>query len=395
MNDPESYVGKEKVVESFIPWLRKKHFDGPSWRAWRLVRGPMLLVFSLFAAGIYRLLGRSWCPKLVKKRCNLLTAYFEADLVVSCPGNFLYSGGRLSLWFILSVYAIAYGLLLRKPVYLFPQTIGPVRRSWERGMLRWLFPRIRLAFVRDDYSWQTLQNAGVDLSRCHLVPDLAFVFPSPDIRTGTAFFCQRDMDVSNSRPLLGVTVLSWDKLDRLFHRQEEYENAVASAIRSFVGRHGGHVLLFAQVHGPSEREDDRIPARRIRAALSDLGSRVICIEEELPAAALKAIYGEMDIFMGTRLHSNIFSLSQNVPVLAIAYQPKTHGIMSMLGLNKWVVNIEDVDSEKLSHLLEDLWNSRVELRRLIANELVKIEAEIDAIQMRIQSDFDEWSQTRL
>ncbi len=40
----------------------------------------------------------------------------------------------------------------------------------------------------------------------------------------------------------------------------------------------------------------------------------------------------MDLFLGTRLHSNIFALVAGVPVVAVAYQYKTFGLMEMIGL---------------------------------------------------------------
>ena len=42
------------------------------------------------------------------------------------------------------------------------------------------------------------------------------------------------------------------------------------------------------------------------------------------------------------MHSNIFALSETVPVIAIGYLHKTRGIASMLGMDRWVLDIQTI-----------------------------------------------------
>ena len=75
------------------------------------------------------------------------------------------------------------------------------------------------------------------------------------------------------------------------------------------------------------------------------------------------------LFLGSRLHSNIFTLTEGVPVLAIAYQDKTFGVLRMLGLDEWVVDIRAVEAGQLVDLLRRLWAVRAEVRGLIAQRI--------------------------
>jgi colanic acid/amylovoran biosynthesis protein len=77
----------------------------------------------------------------------------------------------------------------------------------------------------------------------------------------------------------------------------------------------------------------------------------------------------MDLFLGTRLHSNIFALTEGVPVVAIGYQYKTRGVMRMLGLEPWVLDIEEVEPQELAALLERAWEDRTEIRARLAEAL--------------------------
>jgi colanic acid/amylovoran biosynthesis protein len=109
---------------------------------------------------------------------------------------------------------------------------------------------------------------------------------------------------------------------------------------------GGVVVLFAQCCGPSAAEDDRQVNARLfaRAAQPD---RVLVIAEALPPDVLQAAYGQMDYFIGTRMHSVILALNAGVPALAIGYLHKTRGVLDELGLSDYCYDIEMLTAETL------------------------------------------------
>jgi colanic acid/amylovoran biosynthesis protein len=80
----------------------------------------------------------------------------------------------------------------------------------------------------------------------------------------------------------------------------------------------------------------------------------------------------MDVFIGTRMHSNIFALSQSVPVIAIAYQHKTWGIAHMLGIKSWVIDIRQISSQALRDRLAALWAKRDAVRNQVRQALPAI-----------------------
>jgi colanic acid/amylovoran biosynthesis protein len=286
---------------------------------------------------------------------------------------------------------MAYALWLGKPLVLLPQTIGPLRRWWERRLVRWLSQRAQLIFVRDALSLALLQelNAGKPLPHLHLVPDIAFAYPAPPLAIGRQFLATHQIFPTPNQPLLGVTVLDWGAQNANFGQQAGYETAVALAIRAFIQATGGQAVLFSQVHGPQPADDDRRPAQRVYAQLADLGEQVRFIPDECPAATLKAAYGQMDFFLGSRLHSCIFALSMGVPVVAIQYQYKTIGVMEMLGMGEWVLPIEQsaAQPELLAQLLLAGWAERHELRAKINHCLPQLMRETTAVAQKIQQQY--------
>jgi len=386
MNDPNSYTGDATAVGSWTQWVKSSRRDGlDSWRWYAL---PALALYSLLAVTSYRLSGKAWTPGLSAERRALVDAYLQADLVVSCAGNFLYSSGRIGLSLLLALYAILYAWLAGKPLYTLPQTLGPFGRWRDEVLVRWVLSKARLVMVRDPISEQVWKKWALADTPGLLVPDLAFAFDSAyDANVGRALLAECGIDCAPGDTLLGVTLVDWGAQQRRFVTQERYEAAVEAAIRSFVEASGGRAVLFAQVCGPGSAQDDRVPARRLRSRLADLGDRVVLIDRRLPAATLKSAYGCMSLFLGTRLHSNLFALAEGVPVVAVGYQYKTRGVMRMLGLERWTIDIEDAHAEPLSNLVLRAWAERTQTREQIRDVLPGLRARAAQAAAWVADDF--------
>lgn len=388
LNDPEEYTpfGAEAAVGSFVYWFKSTHGERGSWRKVNLLLAPFLLGWAILIAVIYRLTGRSLCFPPQQEYCRLLQAYLKADLVISCPGNFFVSGSGIGLPLLLAFFSFGYGWIAGKPLYMLQQSIGPFRRRWEYRVARWVFERVRVIAVRDDRSSQTLVSAGLKEAEITILPDAAFLYQG----TGSPLRLLGEIAQTQNahRPYIGVTVIDFAVQNRLFDRQEAYETALVTALNAFVTRHGGTVFLFPQVTGPSQAEDDRIPSRRVADRLRELGASVVQIDATWSPAELQTAYGQMDMFVGTRLHSNIFALTAGTPVIAIAYYYKTYGIMQMLGLSDWVLDIRTIADQELEQRLEFLWQQRADLRHHLGLILPQLQQEARRACELIRADFD-------
>ncbi|MCL4835106.1 MAG: polysaccharide pyruvyl transferase family protein [Caldilineaceae bacterium] len=379
MNDPASYGGAETTMDSFTAWFKPMREGRSAWRWGAVLAAPLLLLGAVISGLLRRELPFS------SPRQKLLRAYREADFVVSCPGNFLYSSGLLGVPFLLTLFTIWYALFLGKPLYAMPQTVGPVGRRHEAWLLGKLLSRYRLLFLRDHISAERGAALGLALGEAAVIPDIAFDFPSRGREAGRKFLADAGVDGEDDSPLLGVTVIDWGAQNRLFTTQADFEVAVAGAVDNFLRECNGRVVLFAQVHGPTEAEDDRIPAARVAARLSGWGEQVVLAPPVHPDI-LKAAYGEMDIFLGTRLHSCIFALGEGVPVVSIAYQYKSRGLFRLLAMEAQVVDIEDVSTANLSALLMGTWQERVGIRQQLAEQLPRLRQQIQSVGQRIYDD---------
>jgi colanic acid/amylovoran biosynthesis protein len=384
MDDPDQPDPNVTVVSSLFAWVKPTGNNGSSsWRIFSLLWLPFAIFTPLFSRLIFHRVFFGLTPAVMRP---LLRAYLDADLVVSKPGGFLYSSG-LGLTLIISVVILVMAWIAGKPFYIFPQSIGPLRRTWEYQLLRWILGKARIVMVREKVSLDLLNSCRFTHPRLYMLPDTAFAFQGALIAEADAWLHSQALDLTKDRPLLGLTAIDWGAQNPAFTLQSEYEAACAWAIRFFVKEHGGRVILFPQVSGPTAAQDDHVPARRIAAQLEGLGITATMVEQTLPPALLKSVYGQMDLFIGTRMHSNIFALSMGVPCLAIGYMHKTRGIAEMAGMGEWVLNIGDVTSSALAEKLEGLWQARQAIRQTLHQVLPSLTEQANRAGKLVASDF--------
>lgn len=379
MNDPQSHLGQEKTVNSFYNWVYK-------YNKWQAIRFTWLTMTSLISIFSYRLSGKTVYTTFSEDLHETLEALINADLVVGTPGGYLYSYDR-GRALILFSFTMTLALLAGKPLYLLPQSIGPFKFKRDYFLVKWPLSRARAVMVRESKSLELINKIGVPKSRCYLLPDMAFAFHGESQSNGQEWLQSQGINPNTDRPLLGLTVIDWEAQYQSFTDQKNFEEAIAATIRYFVNRFGGKVLIFPQCLGPTMNEDDRLPARRILSKVNDISSSVRVIETPISPGLLKSVYGQMDLFIGTRMHSNIFAISQGVPVLAIGYLHKTLGIAQTVGIKNWVLDIQEIDDKQLIKKLNDLWVERHHVRAHLEKITPKLVEHINQTGVILAEDY--------
>jgi colanic acid/amylovoran biosynthesis protein len=393
INDLASYAGADPAVPSMFAWVTHTS-KGQSMRfIWSVFAGTL-------AATWYRISHKIWTGIAPEALRPILKAYLEADLVVSSPGGYFFSYGPGRAWIMLA-FSMALALLAGKPLYLFPQSFGPLQNAWERRLGTWILCHARMVMAREPISYDFLMELGVTDAlgeRCRLLPDTAFTFhcnpaeKEADLKQALTWLHDHGInpdsgELDSKRPLLGMTIMDWALQEVSFDRQEAYEFALEATARHFVQTRKGHIILLPQTSGPTRFDDDRPATMRLAGRLADLGNACIAVETPLPPGTLQAVLGKLDLFVGTRMHSNIFALNGGVPVIAIGYLHKTRGIARSLGIEEWVIDIQNVDEKILIERLECLWSQREQIRVHLAQRLPIILEEANQAGVLVAKDF--------
>lgn len=91
---------------------------------------------------------------------------------------------------------------------------------------------------------------------------------------------------------------------------------------------------------------------------------------------IKGLINNFDIFVGTRMHSNIFATSMGVPTVAIAYEKKTNGIMETVGLDNYVEEIDTIKSSTLIEKIDSCLANKEKIRTHLEKRILEIRKDI-------------------
>jgi colanic acid/amylovoran biosynthesis protein len=299
---------------------------------------------------------------------EILKAYLDSDVIVSCGGGFL--GGR-EIASIVHLFGIYFGKFLGKPVVIYGQSIEPFGNLVVSAMTRFVLNRVDLITVREPISQRYLHSLGLR-SEVVLTADAAFLVPSVSADEAARLLADEGI-CRSSRPLVGITVRHWSFPGQkcAAKRLAKYITAMAETIEHLVSDFDATVVFCPQViHSPAD--DDRLVSQHI-ASKVHRQDRVTVLTKDYSPGQLKALIGQMDLFLGTRMHSNILALSMGVPTVAISYQKKTDGIMEMLELSDYVLDMANLATCDILAAVERAWANRFDLRRQLSERIPNME----------------------
>jgi colanic acid/amylovoran biosynthesis protein len=284
--------------------------------------------------------------------------YAWADVVVSCGGGFLLSH-RFSVALLQHLVQIKTAFDYNKPVVIYSQSIGPFYNNYMQKMAKKVLDRVDKIYIRETNSLKWLEKIDCKNSNIELVPDSAF---SMQLESSEKVDNILYPFTENNKNIVGMTVRDWnfpEVEDTEFHRNK-YIESIRKSILHINKTYGAKVLLMPQVLGPNPFNDDRNISREILKEIDKQYAELL--DYDFHPRELKYMYSKMDMFIGTRMHSNIFALSTFVPTVAINYEHKTSGIMKMLELDDFVVDIKDIEPASFIEMIDRCWDNRSKLR---------------------------------
>ncbi|WP_342644150.1 polysaccharide pyruvyl transferase family protein [Rhodoligotrophos ferricapiens] len=297
-----------------------------------------------------------WRARIPSMLCRSLAAIRSADALVCKGGSLLYCDQSVRGHFFLfrMLCPIAAAILLKRPSFIFGQSIGPFRTPLSRSLMRAIGKRMSCIYVRDELSLEHLRELGIPAGKLRLIPDPAFLL--------TRYASREARDPS--RPMLGVTALN---VTRDQEAQSQYERKIATVISTFLDRHPGWSIRFLpQVIGPDPWQDDRIVQRRIASLVPEKYRESISIEEEdYTPLELCTRYSAVDLLLASRLHSSIFASVVSTPAVVLEYQQaKAKGAFTWLGrpddVMPWQTDAK-VISQALDYKVAHLESERAQL----------------------------------
>ena len=128
-------------------------------------------------------------------------AYFSSDIVLDLSGDSFSDKGAFSL---INMLGILIALVLRKPVAIYSQSIGPFRKL-TMPLAKLCLNRARLITVREEISRRYLERIGVNKTPICQAADCAFAL-SPVTPEKAREILDKEGIRRNNSPLVGVSV---------------------------------------------------------------------------------------------------------------------------------------------------------------------------------------------
>lgn len=267
-------------------------------------------------------------------------------------------------------------LHLGKPLAVFPQTMGTFGSWPARIVARYLLGRVDLICVREKISQQLVHDLLGPGSEVFCLADMAFLMEkAPTVPSSP-------VQLTAEKKPIGVNVsgLLWHRGREMYGSSLafDYPRMIVDLVRRLVQETGEQVILIPHVFSEAARFSDLAACQAAKEALRDVQGNVVVLDGECSAPELKAIIGQCDFFVGSRMHACIAALSTETPVVPISYSHKFAGILERFGIEEWLVDPKVRGHQEAIDLVLAAYAQRNELRDRISTELPLVKA--DAMQ---------------
>ncbi len=269
---------------------------------------------------------------------------------------FIYGGGNLlqdntstrSLIFYLSCVWLAKKLNLK--VMFYANGIGPLKKRLNRLLTKKIMNQVDVITLREKLSFEELRQMDIARPRIMLTADAALT--ATDFKNGFDTGVMELLGLNNEKPLLGISLRKYPGHEKVEH--EKYESAIAHAIDHLSGKYGIHPVFF-----PMQHPED-IPILENVAA--KMHGKSTIVREKLNVCQTYDLISRMDMILGMRLHSLVFSAAATIPMVGLVYDPKIQGFLDYIGQPS-AGDVRFLECENLINLSEGVWNDREAISR--------------------------------
>lgn len=207
---------------------------------------------------------------------------------------------------------------------------GPIVNPLSRFMMKRAGALAERRLYRDRDSYDFMRALGVDGPRDGVVPDLAFLLPTPD----------QAARPSHAPLVVGVGMMTyhgWSRSGRM------YESYVALHVRliEWLMAEGHQVRMII-----GQTPTDLTAAREVEARL---GRKFLTPRDEQMSSihdAMEAI-GETDVVIASRYHVQIAALKMGRPLISLGYGSKNDALMADVGLSAFAQDVDRADFDRL------------------------------------------------
>lgn len=302
-----------------------------------------------------------WSWLVPKPKQQTLRILREADYIIWNGRNFR---GYTVLGELLHVLRLLVHPLicisLNKPMVCLGASVWELKSNLSKKILLFVFGRCQSVTLRERFSYEYISKLVKDrgdITRYEHVPDLSLYLLSQ--------FSFSDTSVSSGINITMTIVGRREVGSEVLY--DQYIQQHRKLITHLIQERQVHFTIVPQVIFEAESNNDTI-----ESIFQDISPKYYRnIKEVLSVEGLTEIYGRSDILVASRMHSAIFALTQNVPVLAIAYDEgaKWNILTDMGSPADSLIKMSDISSVDLISHFNTIYEQKDEICKQVSNIL--------------------------
>ena len=308
-----------------------------------------LTVLSNSPADTLRQYGLNAVPRF--SPLELLRTLKRCDILISGGGSLLQNKtSTRSLLYYLSVIRLAQ--LLKKPVVVYANGIGPLLGKGNRRLVRKAIDKCALVTLRDHQSLQELRSLGVSRPDLYVTGDPAFTLKP----TRAPRELLRELGIGDNEQVVGISVRSLREND---HFPEQF-----AKLCDRLALEKGKTIVFLVMQ---ESRDEAIS----REIMTKMSAPSYLSKTPGDPGAMLSLIRDMDAVVSMRLHTIIFAARMQVPVAGCVYDPKVAAFLDMLELPSCGTP-RDLDADHAFRVTADLLDHREAVCRRLGDTVAEL-----------------------
>lgn len=281
---------------------------------------------------------------------KIIKELIDTDVFISGGGSLLQDvTSKRSIIYYMSLIFLA--KLMNKKTMIYSQGIGPVNKNFNKKLLSFLLNKVDIINVRDDKSKEFIsKDLNVDKNILVTV-DTVFKMKKPNLQIGKKIL--EDLNIDKNKESIGISIRPWMN-----------NNLIIEEISKFcveIKKNLDYNIVFVPYHYYA---DLSIIEEVIKKLDEKTKENIYCLKDYMYVDEYLSIVGNLDYFVGMRLHSLIFASIMKIPSIAISYDPKIDSFMKSLN-KKSSCDTENIDNKILLKDLKFIIENSCEEKNLL------------------------------
>ncbi|MGM0378133.1 MAG: polysaccharide pyruvyl transferase CsaB [Bacillota bacterium] len=286
---------------------------------------------------------------------DIIFSIKSSDLVIGGGGSLLQDiTSSKSLYYYLAIILIS-KLFGKKVIFLF-SGIGPVNKSFNQKLLKWVLNKVDYIVLRDYKSEKFLKKLNIKTEM--------------EVSADAAFLLNTSKNKKVDKKIVGISLRPWT-------HNELVLKEIKKMIKYLIKKDYNIKLI------PLMIPDDLEYTKRLEMKF---GKKIELIDKNLTIEKYNKEIQKCDFIIGMRLHSLIFSAINETPFIGIEYDPKIDSFTEMTNQIN-CCKVKDISFEKLKNDILNMENNLEKFQKNIIKENKNMKKSVRKIIKKVNDKF--------